>query len=189
MGLTSPKLGYDSATPPTKKIIQLLKPDFWGGYLGGKEAAVTWSKDNWSLLRDMDVEPLPIWVPKQDCSESSTSVAHEAIEAAQDIGMAGLIVIDTEESMSQYIVYKTWLDDIAHELLTLGWKSAIYAGAHYVPKISYIWNPNWDLKDVEVDSLACHQYSPNVTMDIDGTRFTVDRDIAGWRFPFAEWIK
>lgn len=188
-------LGFDSWEPPTQPAIDALKLldgfAFGCGYVGGADLYLNtpWPKEAWDLLRSNNVKPLPIWVPKQDCSEDPVEQANLAIAACLAVGLTGTVAIDSEHSMSTIMNFQSWLDRCFAEINRQGWHAVNYEGSHYDSPLAFQWLVMWGEHE-EIPPPACAiQYGSYVLRTPNGTEImTVDSDSADENFPFAEYI-
>lgn len=176
--------GVDSASAPSAAAIEEIKPAFWGGYIGGTDAAGIWGEESWELLKAHNVKPLPIWVPLQNCSEDPAVVVADAIAACKKAGILGVVCIDTEASMRAVLNHEVWLDGIATAVKEQSdWTYVQYNGVNYLPKGAIPWLAKWDNSDLPEETEGAHQYVGNKTED----GIEVDLDVATANFPLAHF--
>lgn len=188
-------IGADSWFPPGQAELDALKLlvgfKFYGGYVGGAGLYLNtpWPKYNWDLLKSNNIAPLPIWVPKQDCSENPVTVADEAMSATEQMGMSGVVAFDSEYNMSLIPNFQHWLDVVFTTCNESGWHPVDYAGAHYLSPLAFHWEVVWgEHEDIPPAGTAL-QYGPYMLRTPQGTNLMeVDADSADESFPFANWV-
>lgn len=187
-------VGVDSWTPATQEAIDLLKQisgfKFWGFYVGGADLYLQtpWPQTSIDLLKANEIEPLPIWVPKQDCSEDPETQASLAVQACIARGVYGVAAVDSEHSMSTALNFQAWLDRFCARVVQLGWLPVTYAGAHYVGHGSFAWNVAWGEPDrvpLPAEGLQTGPYDLKNSQGV--TVIHVDGDHCDEHFPLASW--
>ena len=185
-------IGADSWLPPTQAVLDALKQvagfGFMGGYVGGADLFqnTPWPKEAWDLLFANDIQPLPIYVPKQDCSEDPSFVARDAVARCMANGLHGVVAIDSEQSMSNILNYQSWLDRVSMGIFQQGWKMVTYAGSHYVAIGSFAWNVAWGQHEEVPTHAEALQYGP-YTIQVNGSNVRLDSNAADESFPFAAY--
>lgn len=189
-------IGVDSWNEPTQEAINQLKKidgfKFWAGYVGGADVYnnQSWTSAAWELLKANEIDPLPIWVPKQDCSEDPKEQAQEAIAACKAAGVFGVVAVDSEHSMSAITNHQWWLDSFAAEVHSEGWLSVTYAGGEYVATNSFAWLVKWGDNAEVPGSGEAFQTGPYTLRDDSGNAImSVDGDNADEHFPFATYTE
>lgn len=187
-------IGADSWAPVTQQMLDALKKldgfGFFGGYVGGADLFqnTPWPKAAWELLLTNGVAPLPIYVPKQDCSEDPLFVARDSVNSCISVGLHGVVAIDSEESMSRILNYQSWLDRVSSGINALGWRMVTYAGAHYVAQGSFPWQVVWGQHEDVPTHAEALQYGPYILTDASGNQIArIDGDSADSEFPFASF--
>lgn len=189
-------IGADMWFPPSQLVIDSLKLlegfGFLGGYVGGPDLYenTPWPKTSWDLVKANNIKPLPIYVPKQDCSQNPIDAANDAMANCLTVGLTGLVAIDSEESMSTISNHNQWLEACYNEIHSNHWWPVNYAGAHYVTSSAYHWAVDWGMVEEIPVSGEAIQTGPYTLRDIHGNVLQrVDADIADSNFPFAEWVE
>lgn len=188
-------IGADSWYPPSQQVLNALKVldgfKFYGGYVGGSGLYLNtpWPKYNWDLLQSNGIEPLPIYVPNQDCSEDPEFVATDAMAKCEAVGLTGTVAIDSEKSMGQIANFQHWLDSVYSVLNQAGWNSLDYMGSGYLSPLAFHWVVLWGQHEDVPEAGEAIQYGPYTLRDTNGDiLMEVDADSADENFPFARYI-
>lgn len=185
-------IGADSWLPPTQAVLDALKKlagfGFFGGYVGGADLFqnTPWPKEAWDLLLSNEIQALPIYVPKQDCSEDPLFVARDAVAQCKAVGLHGVVAIDSEESMANILNYQSWLDRVSMGVFQQGWKMVTYAGSHYVAMGSFAWRVVWGQHEDVPTAAEALQYGP-YTIQVNGFSVRLDGDSCDESFPLASF--
>lgn len=182
------EIGVDSWTPPNQTQIDTLKRiglTWWAGYVGGSDVYLNrpWPKSGWDLLKANGIKPLPIWVPAQNCSENPTAQAIAAMNIVKAMGMSGVVVLDSEQSMHTHLGYLDWCAQFASVVHAAGW----YCVGYNVP-LTFYWKVEWGNHEVEPSEAGAVQYGPYTLRAANGSAIgNFDSDSADSLFPFATW--
>lgn len=165
-------IGVDSWFPADQFAIDNLKLlsgfKFWNWYCGGAGLYLQtpWPKTNVKLLFDNGVLGIPIWVPRQNCSEPPQTNAQQAVEAANSYVLNPLVngkpslALDCEASMGSILGFQDWIDAWCTEVAALNYQPITYAGSHHVGIKSLAWNVAWGEHSLVPAPSEMLQYGP-----------------------------
>ena len=179
-----PTTGYDSEFAPTPGQVQAAKArgvTWWGLYVYGSAASRIWSTSEADVLKQGQMEPLPICVPDQSFTEDPGHVADNTIAACQARGiLSGGVVLDAEHSANQSNLATfrpVWNQHIA----VAGYLPVLYNGPH-LNVLPPTWEPIPSTSQPTPGTNRAIQWGSTT---VDG--LSVDVNVADPGFPLGSW--
>lgn len=123
--------GFDSAAVPgpvTRAAAKAQGAVWWGGYLGGPDAAATWSAAEFDAVRSDGFAILAIWVPAQVSGlASGTGSAMAASATAVGVPRGSLLALDAEPALAAWLgAHPGATEALSADLSARGYELAVY---------------------------------------------------------------
>lgn len=190
----------DSLDKPTLEQARQAKAagyEAWAGYIAGNgvphlpgsgEAAL-WGADDWAVIREAEMLPLPIVSPDFSFDQSGKALAEVCLERCAEFGIEGAAVLDTEYEERSSGLLVGIVNEWNATLRAAGWEDCVYTGAGYSAG-AHILKPAWSANGGSIGTQPPEppagdaiQWAGNI--DLFGILVDLDQ---GNDFPFARWV-
>ena len=134
--------GLDSAAVPgpvTRAAAKAQGVSWWGGYLGGPDAAAAWTAADFAAVRDDGFAVLPIYVPAQNASlgyPPGVAGAMASIAATAGVPRGCVLALDAEPVLAAYLGQNpSTVESLASALESRGYHLAVYGDSGAGPAV------------------------------------------------------